>query len=490
MGAGAAGLTTGPPPPAAERAHGAPASDGRRPTPGVLAAVATVVAAGAALVRLGSRSLWFDEGISVGLVHAPFDTFVQRVTDHEVNQSAYYLVFNGWYRLVGEGAAAMRLLSALFFVATVPLVYLLGRRLFDARTGALAAVLLAVHPLAVEWGQQLRGYSLVLFLVTAATYLLVRAVDEPTPLRVLAYGAVASVAVYAHFFALLVLAAHAGSLVLRRPFPRQLAAGAAVVVAAVGAPAVVFILGRNGDPLRWIDAPRARGLVERLGAVAGGGPLQLVVYGGAAVLGLVVLTQVVRRSPYSDEAWRAALPALWLVLPPVVVLVVTYTVKPLLVASYLIVIVPALVLVVAAGLVRLADRRVAVATTVAVLLVSLLGLVDWYRDDGTEQWRGAIESVLADAAPGDGLVAVPTSARGAVDHYLRRLDGPPLEQLSPSLEDPPGPAVLWQLNRATRNERLPDWDPLRTYGRWRDEHYRLVDERSFERVDVRRYERR
>jgi hypothetical protein len=178
------------------------------------------------------------------------------------------------------------------------------------------------------------------------------------------------------------------------------------------------------------------------------------------------------------------------VLPPAVVLVLTYTVKPLLVPSYLIVIVPALVLVVAAGLVRLADRRVAVAATTAVLVVSLLGLVDWYRDDGTEQWRAAVATVLADAAPGEGLVAVPTQAGGAVDYYLRRLDGPTLERLSPSVEDAPGPEVLWQVNRATERERLPDWDPLQTYGRWRDEHYRLVEERSFERVDVRRYERR
>ncbi len=493
MGAGAARLTTDPPPSAPERSPGrrpAPPGARRLPQPAVVVAVATLVAAGLALLRLGSRSLWFDEGISVGLVHAPFDTFVQRVTDHEVNQSAYYLVFNGWYRLVGEGAGAMRLLSALFFVATVPLLYALGRRLFDARIGALAAVLLAVHPLAVQWAQALRAYSLVLFLVTAATYLLVRAVDDPTPLRVLAYAVVASVAVYAHFFALLVLAAHGASLALRRPFPRRVAAGAVVIVAAVGAPAAVYILGRNGDPLRWIDAPGGRGLVARLAAVTGGGLPQLLVYGGAAAFGLLVLARVVRQAPFSDEAWRAALPALWLVLPPLVVVVSTYTVKPLLVPSYLIVIVPAMALVVAAGLVRIADRRVAAAATAAVLVVSLVGVADWYRDDGPEQWRGATATVLAEASPGDGLVTVPTSGRGAVDYYLRRLDGPALEQLSPSVEDPPGPDVLWQINRATLRERLPDWDPLRTYARWRDEHYRLVEEQSFRRVDVRRYERR
>src|SRR5215210_2925768 len=155
MGTGAAGLTTSAPSPADRSPAPPTARPGERSRghPAVVAGVATLVAAGAVLLRLGSRSLWFDEGITVGLVREPFGTFVQRVTDHEVNQSAFYVLFNGWYRLVGDGAAAMRLLSALLFVATVPLVYVLGRRLFDARVGALAAVLLAVHPLAVEWGQ-------------------------------------------------------------------------------------------------------------------------------------------------------------------------------------------------------------------------------------------------------------------------------------------------------------------------------------------------
>jgi mannosyltransferase len=488
MGAGTAWLRTdpaGPPEPGPEGTRPA-----RRPVPPALAVgLATLAAAAVVLDRLGARSLWFDEGITVGLVREPFGTFVQRVTDHEVNQSAFYVVFNGWYRLVGEGPAAMRLLSAACFVATVPLVYVLGRRLFDRSTGVLASVLVAIHPLAIEWGQQLRGYAMVLFLVTLATYLLVRAVEDPTPARVLLYAAVAVVAVYTHFFAALVVGAHAVSLGFRRPFPRRVAGGAVVVLAALCAPAAVFVLGRNGDPLRWIDAPRARGLVDRLGGVAGGGLLQLVVYGGAALLGLAVVVRIVRRAPWSDEAWRAAVPALWLVLPPLVVLVSTYTVKPLLISSYLIVVVPALAIVSAAGLTRISRPNHRVAAVTALVVVSLLGWLGWRADDGTEQWRPAVEVLRAEAQTDDGVVVVPTQARGVVGYYLRHPDGPPLRVLTPSAEDPAGPEVLWQIRRDTLRERLPDWDPLQTYARWRDEHYRLVEEWSFERVALERYER-
>jgi mannosyltransferase len=385
----------------------------------------------------------------------------------------------------------MRLLPAIFFVATVPLVFAVGRRLLDARVGALAALLVAVHPLAVGWGQQLRAYTLVMFLVTLATYLLLRAVEDPTPLRVLAYAAVGSVAVFAHFFAALVLLAHALSLGLRRPFPQRVAAGSAVLVAALCAPATVFVLGRRGDPLDWIVEPNLAGLITRLGAVTGGTRIQLVAYGIAGLLGLAVLWGVVRRAPWSDESWRAALTLLWLGVPPAVVLVVTYTVKPLLVPSYLIVIVPAMALVAAAGIVRIADRRVAGVAAAVLLAASVLGLVRYHRQDGQEAWREAVASVLADARPGDGIVAHPTQSRGVVDYYVRHGDGPPLDALSPSIEDGPGPAVVWEVQRnAEGPSPLPDWDPLQTYDRWVDEHYRLEEERTFERVVVRRYELR
>jgi mannosyltransferase len=385
----------------------------------------------------------------------------------------------------------MRLLSAAFFVATVPLVFVVGRRLLDERVGAVAALLVALHGLAVGWGQQLRGYTLVMFLVTLATYLLLRAVEDPTPLRVLAYAVVGSVAVFAHFFAALVLLAHLGSLFLRRPFPRLVAAGSGVLVAALSLPATLYVLGRQGDPLDWVVAPNLAGLVTRLGAVTGGTRIQLVAYGFAGLLGVVALWGVVRRAPRSDEAWRAAVPVVWLVVPPVLVIACTYTAKPLLVPSYLIVIVPAMAIVAAAGVVRFADRRVAAVAAVVLLVASVHGVVRYQRQDGGEAWREATASVLADAAPEDGLVANPTHARPLVEYYVRHSDGPRLETIVPSIEDGPGPEVLWEVQRnAPGPSPLPDWDPLQTYDRWLDAHYRLDEERSFHQVVVKRYQLR
>jgi hypothetical protein len=76
-----------------------------------------------------------------------------------------------------------------------------------------------------------------------------------------------------------------------------------------------------------------------------------------------------------------------------------------------------------------------------------------------------------------------------VTYYLRHVDGPPLELLTPASGEPAGSDDLWEIRRNTTAERLQDWDPLGTYADWRERHYRLADERRFDRVLLRRYER-
>ena len=62
----------------------------------------------------------------------------------------------------------MRSLSAVFVAAAVYVVFLLGRRLAGSGTGLIAAFVLAVSPFAVKYGQEARGYALVMLLVATS----------------------------------------------------------------------------------------------------------------------------------------------------------------------------------------------------------------------------------------------------------------------------------------------------------------------------------
>ena len=450
----------------------------------------TTLAAGLMLYSLGSRSLHLDEGFTVGLVRRSTGDFLYALTHWEVNQAPYYVLFRGWYQL-GEGQATMRLLSVAFGVATVPVIYLLGKRLFDERVGLVAAVLLTLNAMVVQWSQQLRAYSMLLLLATLATWALVRAVDRPGTRTALLYAALATLAVYTHFFAVLVIGTHAVTLLAVRPLPRRLLTVVGAVMTLPLAAIAVFVLTARTDPLAWIEHPSPAELVSRVGDLAGGNAEQLVVYGLVALAGLAVAWRAVRTDPRSEASWRYTLVAAWLVLPLAVVIVLSYAGKPLLEPRYLIIVCPPLALVAALGLVRLPQRQVARAAAVALVTVSALGVVQWYRTDGREDWRGATAAVLAGAQPGDIVVVQPFDAEPIVAYYERQAGrtDPPLA--GPSGDDPAPAGRLWEVARRTSGPRpvLQDWNPRLGYEAWRDRNYVLAAEQRFTRVDVLLYER-
>src|SRR3974377_1043484 len=88
---------------------------------GAWALVATISALGAALRfhDLGRRSLWFDEGVSVGIARLDWYNFARILWGREANMALYYLVLRLWLQLGGE-EAFIRSLSVVFAVATIP----------------------------------------------------------------------------------------------------------------------------------------------------------------------------------------------------------------------------------------------------------------------------------------------------------------------------------------------------------------------------------
>ena len=65
--------------------------------------------------------------------------------------------------------------SALVGALTIPLAYALGKELFGKAQGLIAALLLALSAVHLNYSQDLRPYSMLVFLTTLILYALVRA---------------------------------------------------------------------------------------------------------------------------------------------------------------------------------------------------------------------------------------------------------------------------------------------------------------------------
>lgn len=116
------------------------------------------------LYRLRAPSLWVDELFTLQAVRTVGEVdpgFLLRDL-HGPLYTALCVLFSGM--LSGEG---LRLVSALAGALAVPVVYAWARRAAGESEAALAALLMALSPFAVWYGQELRNYSLVLLLAAA-----------------------------------------------------------------------------------------------------------------------------------------------------------------------------------------------------------------------------------------------------------------------------------------------------------------------------------
>jgi 4-amino-4-deoxy-L-arabinose transferase-like glycosyltransferase len=442
-----------------------------------LAAIA-VLAATLGLVGLGGTSLWLDEALSAIHAALPRGEFLDYVM-RESHQMKFYLVILRAWRLLGESEVALRSLSVLFSVGAVVSIHALGSRLYDDRTGLVAALILASNGFHLRYAREARAYSLAVFLVILSTLLFAamvwrrRGEPAPRPGRMLAAGfALTSVAAaYSHSYTVLVNAAQAASLLVlpRRLVPWRALLGSAALSVVLLVPLAIFnSMDVGADEFSWIQPSGLHELHDLF--------LHLTGYAGSpalwayAVLVAAAAAEPLRRrgaparpAAAARRAWLAASPkpadthpfptrgdagarperseaeaafdrfrlALlvgWLVIPVGVVFAASYL-RPLLVPRYLIMTLPALALLAAAGLTSIRRPLPFGVALVAFLVTALPGLAFTYRKPYEEDWKGAAAHVLSRAREGDGIVFHSGAGRQAFDWYRGRLGA--------GREDPP-----------------------------------------------------
>lgn len=435
-----------------------PEPDGFGPLPWRLAPHAlAVLAIVVGCIELGQASFWFDEAFSVGLTVLPVAEFARALVGWEANQSLYYVLLRLW-PLHGMGEAGARLLSVLFTAATAPLLYELGRRLYDRATGFTAGLLLAVLPFALQATQEARGYSLLMLMATAGALALVRASDQGGrwwAVYAISIGAMS----YTHFYGALVVLGHLLWAAVYVTDRRRLLAAAAFG-ALLAAPMGVFFAVRGTGHLNWLGPPDW-GVAGRFVRDFGAGRAWV----GAALLVLCVVGLVIgllraHRATSLLLTWTAVG-----LLPPIVY---SLTVTPIFQVRYLAGLTPALALLIAVALSALPRPRTQAVVTTAVTALLITLLPGHAGPLPHEDWRTAVGTLNTRVGPDDQVVAYPYYEAAAVNVYR----SPAYLPLDTGAPTEPTAARLWVVGR----EDPPDMPG-----------YRLAETQNFGEVDVRLY---
>ena len=377
---------------------------------GLLLAFITLIGAVLRLHSLAVRSLWIDEAASVSFASLAWKPFLKVLWGYQGNMALYYFLLHGWIHL-GDSEFAVRSLSVLFGVLTIPAVYLLAARLFDRPTGLISATLFSVHSFHIHWSQETRAYSFLILLLVLTTYALVAAMESNSRLSYwLAFSVLAALCIYAHIFALLVLTAHALAIVFPKPFRVELpiVVASAAVFALLCEPMAAFVILQHSDQLAWMARPSLADIWEFLKLLTSqGGVLLVVVY--LALCSLAFLQPAGVKRP-AKESWALRLMLFWLLSLPLLTLAVSL-IKPFFYPRYMVICVPALVILAARGLVNLYDMPSVRRWAGAVAFILVIALSGWGTHryfvnfpTETSDWRSAVRYVLQHQRPGDGAV--------------------------------------------------------------------------------------
>lgn len=177
----------------------------------LIACMVAVLVASVALRTWASSPLWLDEAQTVAIAKLPLDQLFPALRQ-DGSPPLYYLILHAWMLAFGQGDLAVRWLSAVLSVATLPLMWGLARRLSGSRSVAWTAlVLLAASPFAIRYATETRMYAFIVLLTVLGGYALL-ALRRPGPLPVLALACVVGALALTHYWALFLLGAVGGVL--------------------------------------------------------------------------------------------------------------------------------------------------------------------------------------------------------------------------------------------------------------------------------------
>jgi mannosyltransferase len=404
-----------------------------------------VLAAALRLVGIGSTPLWGDEGLTIVIAEWSVRDMILLPTDP--TPFLYYALHKALFS-ADDSAALMRSISWVSGVASVPLIYVLGRVCFDARTGLIAALLLAVSTIHVGYSIEARAYALMMLFSLGMSIGLVKYAlladgggsgGSERRLHLAIFALCSVLSFYTHLTAVFWIAAT--NLILLAVLVRQRGTHVAEVAVAWTAMLVLAAPGlyrlllqfQGGDSFGWLeqaniarvisnlaevylpsglwnnDVVRARGLINAVKA-------------GTILLAILLLAALVYAARGRAAALLRAGPVTLLLAAylavPVLIWLFGYIARPVFMDRAVMFCLPGLLLIVAALIADLSRAKAGIVTSALALVFIASGAVQGFTN-AKPAWDEAASFLVANVRPGDVMLVCPDYAYPALRHALQ-----------------------------------------------------------------------
>jgi mannosyltransferase len=382
-----------------------------------LLVVGFVVALAVGIVlRFWTRTdMWLDEALTLDIARLPLSQ-LHAALNRDGAPPLYYVLLHFWVGAFGTSDLAVRALSGVLSCATLPFVWIAGRRIGGRTVAVGVVVLVATSPFAVRYATENRMYALVAFLTAVGLVALQRTLRAPAVGNLVVVALATSLLLYSHYWSLYLVGVTALWLAWqwwRGPESRRRGARAALAAVVVGCltflpwvPTFIYQSKHTGTP--WAVPADFAALVNAVTSFAGGATNQgralALLYFALAGLGLFGLAGGMRHV-ILDLRTRPNGRGLALVTVGTLAAAVIggYISRSAFQARYASVIFVFLALLVAMGFATFSDQRIRAGVMAATVIFGIAGSVPNIWTSRTQ--AGQVSAALATLGHSGDVVA-------------------------------------------------------------------------------------
>jgi mannosyltransferase len=361
---------------------------------------------------LTCKPFWFDECFSVEVARIDWRNFLHLLWWREANMSLYYLFLRIWIHF-GGSPFFIRSLSVVISAGTLLSLYWVAKLLYDRRVALFAVALLALNAYSIRYAQEARSYALFVLLATLSSGYFISFLRTPIRRSRVAYIVFSTLCVYAHFYGLLLIAAHWLTMrwcgipeVATGPSGGEIARALRRAWSVIGIavlPLLVFVGKTGAGPIKWITRPGLRDLWHLISDFTNGLPL---IYAAACIFAFLPMRKHLLARAANWEVWRVRLLLVWLLFPIFLTAILSFA-RPVFLPRYMIFCIPALLILAAAGPTRLRPTWLSGVFAVLLLVLSARFVPFVYGHDFDAERDGsgtATDFILDHGQPGDGII--------------------------------------------------------------------------------------
>lgn len=391
---------------------------------------------------LSGESLWLDEGISIrrsklSLIEIVFELITN------VHPPLYFFILHYWMLIFGDSEFSVRFPSVIFGLCSIFMIYKLGSAISNRTTGLISALLLCFSVSHVQYSQEARGYSLMVFLSIISMYSFVRFLEEKEKVYRLGYILSSTLLLYTHNYGLLVILAQNIFLFttyiitkksFKFDFKRWISLQGILILLYLPWISILAFQIISIQGVYWIPQPNIMMIYKTFLKYAGSKNL-LFTFLFILIVSIFFLMKTKlsntlikhkKRNKYNhdlQEGNKILLLITWLLISIIIPFLVSQILAPIYQIKYTISASVAFYILIAIGIEKIKIKYVKAFFIILIIVFSMCNLYKYYIEINKQQWRDSVKYLEMNAKSGDIVLCIPHYILdSAINYYSKRDD--------------------------------------------------------------------